>query len=68
MVAFRMTALRMIYWVWASLIVIFADFEQAWKINSFWMAAFDLKYLQNSLGETGCLGNPYFLLTGCLSI
>ena len=20
------------------------------------------------LGETGCLGNPYFLFTGCLSI
>ena len=20
------------------------------------------------LGETGCIGNPYFLLTGCLSI
>ena len=23
---------------------------------------------KTSLGETGCLGNPYFLFTGCLSI
>ena len=23
---------------------------------------------ETPLGETGCLGNPYFLLTGCLGI
>ena len=23
---------------------------------------------KTTLGETGCLGNPYFLFTGCLSI
>ena len=48
-----------------------------------WMAAFRqlllglllLKWLlltysllKTPLGETGCLGNPYFLLTGCLTI
>ena len=40
---------------------------------SFWMAAswitaFDFQSLQNSLGQTGCLVNLYFLFTGCLSI
>ena len=27
-----------------------------------------LRLCKTPLGETGCLGNPYFLLTGCLSI
>ena len=26
------------------------------------------KFNKAPLGETGCLGNPYFLLTGCLGI
>ena len=34
----------------------FADFEQVNNVN------------KTSLGETGCLCNPYFLLTGCLGI
>ena len=38
----------------------FADFEQvAWII-------FNLS--KTPLGETGCLSNPYFLLTDCLDI
>ena len=31
-----------------------------------WMAASSLN--KTPLGETGCLSNPYFLLTGCLGI
>ena len=30
------------------------------------MAAFNLN--KTPIGETGCLSNPYFLLTGCLGI
>ena len=36
----------------------FADFERVK----------DWPYSKTPLGETGCLGNPYFLLIGCLSI
>ena len=32
------------------------------------MAAFALSFCKTPLGETGCLGNPYFLFTGCPSI
>ena len=31
-----------------------------------WPLTFNLK--KTPLGETGCLSNPYFLLTGCLDI
>ena len=33
-----------------------------------WMAAFAFSFCKTPLGETGCLGNPDFLLTGYLSI
>ena len=32
------------------------------------MAASDLCLSKTPLGETGCQGNPYFLLTGCIGI
>ena len=31
-----------------------------------WTLIFNLN--KTALGETGCLSNPYFLLTGCLGI
>ena len=63
-----MAAFRMVYWHWACLVVIFTDFEQAKKLTVFGWLLFTLSIRKTPLGEPGCLGNPYFLLTGCLSI
>ena len=57
MTAFLITA----YWPSASqkkIISHFGDYEQVKN----------LLYNKTPLGKTGCLRNPYFLLTGCLSI
>ena len=36
------------------------------RVAASWMATFN--HDKTSLGETGCLGNPCILLTGCLGI
>ena len=55
-----MAASWMTYWVWATkkFISHFHDFEQVKQISAF-------SLYKTTLGETGCLGNPYFF-TYCL--
>ena len=38
----------------------------AWILMGWLLLIFNLN--KAPLGETGCLSNPYFLLTGCLGI
>lgn len=57
------------YWLWTShkISKFFTYFKQVNKIRSHF-ADFEQVNSTTSLKETECLGNPYFLVTGCLDI